>query len=89
MDQSELLNLWAGIGTYCLNESSRCKTLSNDNYLFIIDYATTQYSSNIKEGMHISWQKPALNKYVDFLACLCVGKYGKYPDHCMGTYSCT
>ena len=68
MDQSELLNLWEAIGTlaYYLNESSRYKALSNNYYLFIIDYATTQYSSNIKEGMHISWQKPALDKYVDF-----------------------
>ena len=30
-------------------------------------------SSNIKEGMHIGWQKPALNKHVDFLTCsICV-----------------
>ena len=26
-------------------------------------------SLSIKEGMHIGWQKPALNKNIDFLAC--------------------
>ena len=56
-----------------LNESQRCKALSNSDCFSILDYATTQYSLSIKEGMHIGWQKPALNKYVDFLACsVCV-----------------
>ena len=52
-----------------LNESQRCKTLSNSDCFSILDYATTQYSLSIKEGMHIGWHKPALNKQVDFLAC--------------------
>ena len=56
-----------------LNESQRCKALSNSDCFSILDYATTQYSLSIKEGMHIGWQKPALNKHVDFLACsICV-----------------
>ena len=56
-----------------LNESQRCKALSNNDCFSILDYATTQYSSSIKEGMHIGWQKPVLNKHVDFLACsICV-----------------
>ena len=56
-----------------LNESQRCKALSNSDCFSILDYATTQYSLSIKEGMHIGWQKPALNKQVDFLACsICV-----------------
>ena len=56
-----------------LNVSQRCKALSVNDCFSIIDYATTQYSSSIKEGMHIGWEKPALNKYVDFLArSICV-----------------
>ena len=56
-----------------LNESKRCKALSNSNCFSNLDYATTQYSLSIKEGMHTGWQKPALNKQVDFLACsICV-----------------
>ena len=39
-----------------------------------IDYATRHYSLDIKEGMHIGWQKPALNKGK---FNLCVGKYEK------------
>ena len=62
-----------------LNESQRCKALSNNDYFSMIDYATTQYPLSIKEGMHIGWQKPALNKHVDIFGMfyLCVGKYGK------------
>ena len=56
-----------------LNESQRCKALSNSDCFSILDYATTQYSLSIKEGMDIGWQKPALNKHVDFSACfVCV-----------------
>ena len=36
-----------------LNESQRCKALSNSDCFSILDYATTQYSLSIKEGMHI------------------------------------
>ena len=65
-----------------LNESQRCKALSNSDCFSILDYATTQYSLSIKEGMHIGWQKPALNKHVDFLACsICV-----WPSHGKGIY---
>ena len=52
-----------------LNESRRCKALNNKVCFSILDYATAQYSLSIKEGMHIGWPKPALNKHVDFLAC--------------------
>ena len=51
-----------------LNESQRCKALSNSDCFSILDYATTQYSLSIKEGMHIGWQKLALNEHDDFLA---------------------
>ena len=52
-----------------LNESQRFKALSNSDCFSILDYATTQYSLSIKEGMHNDCQKRALNKQVDFLAC--------------------
>ena len=56
-----------------LNESQRYKALSDRDCFSILDYATTQYSLSIEEGIHIGWQKPALNKHVDFLACsICV-----------------
>ena len=56
-----------------ISESQRCKALSNSDCFSILNYAITQYSLSIKEGMHIGWQKPALNKHVDFLACsICV-----------------
>ena len=56
-----------------LNESQRCKALSNNDFFSILDYATTPYSLSIKEGMHIGLQKPTLNKHADFLACsICV-----------------
>ena len=52
-----------------LNESQRCKALSNNDCFSIIDYATTQYSLSIKEDMYIGWQKPVFY----FLACsVCV-----------------
>ena len=54
-------------------ESQRRKALRNNDCFYVIDYATTQYSFSLKEGMHIGWQKPALNKHVDSLACsICV-----------------
>ena len=43
------------------NESQRCKSLSNSDCFSVLDYMTTQYSFSIKEGMHIGWQKSALN----------------------------
>ena len=56
-----------------LNESQRYKALSNRDCFSILDYASTQYSLSIKDGMYIGWQKSALNKHVDFLAySICV-----------------
>ena len=56
-----------------ISELQRCKALSNSDCFSILNYAITQYSLSIKEGMHIGWQKPTLNKHVDFLACsICV-----------------
>ena len=36
-----------------LNDSQRCKALSNNDCFSILDYATIQYSLSIKEVMHI------------------------------------
>ena len=49
--------------------SQRWKALSNNDCFPILDYATTQYSAIMKEGMHIGLQKQTLNKHVNFLAC--------------------
>ena len=56
-----------------LNESQRCKALSNSDCFSIMYHATTQYLLSIKEGMHNGWQKTALNKHIGFLECsICV-----------------
>ena len=56
-----------------LNESQRCKALSNNDRFSILDYVRTHYSLSIEEGTDIDCQKPALNKVVDFLAnSICV-----------------
>ena len=39
-----------------------CKQSCNENCFSILDSATSKYSLRIKEGMHIKWQKPELNK---------------------------
>ena len=52
-----------------LNEFPQCKAFSSRNCFSIIVYVTTQYSSSIKECMQVGWQKPALKRHVDFLAC--------------------
>ena len=36
------------------NESQRCKALINSDCFPILNYATTQYSLSIKDGMHIA-----------------------------------
>ena len=54
-----------------LNESQKCKALSNSDCNNTVKHQASSLS--IKEGMHIGWQKPALNKHTDFLACsICV-----------------
>ena len=56
-----------------LNESQRCKALSNNDCFSILDYSAIQYSLSIKEGRHIGRQKSTLNRRVDFLVCsICV-----------------
>ena len=40
--------------------------IRNNDCFSIIDYATTQDSLSIEEGMHIGWQKPVLTKHLDF-----------------------
>ena len=57
-----------------LNESQRCKTLSDNDCFSILDYVITQYSLSIKEGMHTGWKKPTLKKHVDFWHVLFVCK---------------
>ena len=42
------------------------KAVSISDCFSIIDYATTQYSLSIEEGLYIGWQKPVLTKHLDF-----------------------
>ena len=47
-----------------LQDSSRCKELSDSSCFSILDTASTSFQLKIKEGLHIKWEKPGLNKQV-------------------------
>ena len=47
-----------------LANSNICKEMSDAGCFSILDTAETKYKLRIKEGMHISWLNPALNKQV-------------------------
>ena len=47
-----------------LLSSSDCKDKANTDCFSIIDSAPTKFQLKIKEGMHIEWLKPSLNKQV-------------------------
>ena len=47
-----------------LQESSECKSVVDHNCFSIIDHADTKGKLKLKEGLHISWLKPSLNKQV-------------------------
>jgi hypothetical protein len=56
-----------------LQASEQCKTSCNETCFSILDHAATKYSLKIKEGMHIKWNKPELNKQVNCLfTSICV-----------------
>ena len=50
-----------------LNSSSNCKQLCNEDCFSILDHGKTKYQLRIKEGIHIGWSKPELNKQVKCL----------------------
>ena len=47
-----------------LQESFECKSVVDHNCFSIIDHADTKWKLKLKEGLHISWLKPSLNKQV-------------------------
>jgi len=47
-----------------LLESNVCKEACDSNCFSILDCASTTHQLRLKEGMHIAWCKPALNKQV-------------------------
>ena len=47
-----------------LQSSLRCHELSDSSCFSILDTASTSFQLKIKEGLHIKWDKPSLNKQV-------------------------
>ena len=47
-----------------LQKSFECKSVVDHNCFSIIDHADTKWKLKLKEGLHISWLKPSLNKQV-------------------------
>ncbi|XP_057308273.1 uncharacterized protein LOC130646150 [Hydractinia symbiolongicarpus] len=47
-----------------MQSNLNCKLLCNENCFSILDHADTDWQRKLKEGMHISWLKPDLNKQV-------------------------
>ena len=47
-----------------LNINRNCKELCDTESFEIIDSATSSYRLKLKEAMHITWEKPSLNKQV-------------------------
>ena len=56
-----------------LQSKEICKSKCDENCFSILDTASTKFSLQIKEGMHIEWKKPTLNKQVHCLrTSICV-----------------
>ena len=51
-----------------VNASPQCKELCEDSCFSILDSANTKYGLRLKEGLHIGWEQPALNKQVKCLS---------------------
>ena len=45
-----------------LQSSHNCKNIVDEGAFVIIDSSNNNYQLRLKEGMHIEWQKPKLNK---------------------------
>ena len=45
-----------------LLENPKCKSICDENCFSILDSARTKYTLKLKEGRHIKWLKPSLNK---------------------------
>ena len=56
-----------------IKKSQSCKEGSNENCFTILDTASSKYVLKLKEGMHITWEKPTLNKQIKcILPTLCL-----------------
>ena len=51
-----------------LHSNEECFSNFNLYCFSILGYAPTQFQINIKEGMHIDWEKPNLNKQLNHVA---------------------
>ena len=50
-----------------LLKNPQCKLICDENCFSILDLARTKYTLKLKEGMHIKWLKPSLNKQVKYI----------------------
>ena len=56
-----------------VHSSLVCKSACNDACFSILDTARTKYALKLKEGLHINWEQPSLNKQVKCLfSSICV-----------------
>ena len=47
-----------------LPKNPQCKSICDENCFSILGSTRTEYTLKLKEGMHIKWLKPSLNKQV-------------------------
>ena len=50
-----------------IKRSETCKALCSEDYFSILDTASTSFQLKIKEALHIGWEKPLLNKQVNYV----------------------
>ena len=51
-----------------LLENITCKSLCDEGYLQVMDYASSLFRLKVKEALHINWLKPHLNKQKEHLS---------------------
>ena len=51
-----------------INASPNCKAECNFDSFVILDHAPTSWQLKIKEGLHIKWENPPLNKQLKHVA---------------------
>ena len=52
-----------------LQEPRECNSVCNKDCFSVIDRATTEYQSEMKEAMHIKWIRPKLNNKSSIIPC--------------------
>ena len=53
-----------------LRNNEKCFSSFSSDCFSILDYALTQFQIKIKEGMCIDWERPNLNKQLNYLATI-------------------